>query len=294
MPDRYAKIQPTPPREPLGESAPIAYTLAQKYCDHGDPAESCRYYHSAWQYFRLIGLIKTIASDDDFLVDALQTLASAGQSDRVLISGSADYGMLARVIHAYRMVGREPDVTLVDICRTPLELNLWLAEREGVRIRAVRRDILDFTARQPFDLICTHSFIARFFERRARLTRAWHDLLRPGGCVVTTARIRPEISGLLRFSPRETEAFVNRALELAKNCRELGEEKPERIAEWAREYAQRKLNHPLTSGKTLIDYFTSAGLHPTRIDRVAGSADRPSGPSLGIRSERIRIIATRP
>ena len=248
MSKRSAKV----PSEPLSESAPIAYKLAQKHCVHDDPTVSCRLYHSAWQYFRLIGLIKTITSDADFLDEALQSLAATGQFDRVLISGTADYGMLARVLHAYRMVGRVPDVTVVDICRTPLELNLWLAEREGAGIRTVHRDIFDFSARRPFDLICTHSFIVRFLEQRTRLVKTWHDLLRSGGCVVTTARIRPDVSDVLRFSPLEVEAFKTRALELAQGCRDLGEEKPERIAEWAGEYAQRKITYPLTSSKMSV------------------------------------------
>jgi SAM-dependent methyltransferase len=279
--------------EPLSESAPIASKLAETHCDRRDPESSCLLYHSAWQYFRLIGLIRTIASDDDFLISALQDLAASGQFDRVLISGSADYGMLARVIHAYRKVGREPRVTLVDICRAPLQLNRWLAQREGAILETEQSNILEFTSEQPFDLICTHSFIGRFHGQRGRLLEVWHDLLRPGGRIVTTTRIRPGITEIVRFSPHEVETFTARALELAGNCSELGAIEPETIAGWAREYAQRKFNYPLNSCEELAASFARAGLHVTSLDRVCGQNDKPSGPSLGIRSERIRIIASR-
>ncbi len=108
MPGQNSKMAPAALIEPLGESAPVARKLAEKHCDRSNAESSCLLYHSAWQYFRLIGLISTISADDDFLIDALANLAATGRFDRVLISGSADYGMLARVIHAYRMVGREP------------------------------------------------------------------------------------------------------------------------------------------------------------------------------------------
>lgn len=280
--------------EPLEESAPLARELAEQHCDQADPETSCLLYHSAWQYFRLIRLIRTIAADDDFLLSALQNLASTGLFDRVLISGSADYGMLARVIHAYRKVGREPRVTLVDICRTPLELNRWLAQREGANLNIVHSNILEFASEQPFDLICTHSFVGRFYGRRSQLLKVWRGLLRPGGQIVTTTRIRPGLPDIVQFSSHEVETFTAQALKLAGSCGELGGVKPQTIAEWAREYAQRKFNYPLNSSEELVDSFTRAGLHVTVLDRASGQNDKPSGPSLGIRSERIRIIAGRP
>ena len=294
LPGRNSKIAPAALTEPLGKSAPVARKLAERHCDRSNAESSCLLYHSVWQYFRLIGLIRTISADDDFLIGALENLAATGRFDRVLISGSADYGMLARVIHAFRRVGREPHVTLIDICRTPLELNSWLARREGARFETVHSDILEFASEQPFDLICTHSFIGRFYGRRGELLKAWHGLLRPGGQIVTTTRIRPDITDVARFSPIEIETFAARALELANGCTELDTVQPATVAEWAREYAQTKINYPLRSSEELTDAFSQAGLQVTTLDRVCGQSDRPSGPSQGIRSERIRIIAGRP
>lgn len=293
MPRRDSSIAPAAFAEPLGESAPVALNLAEIHCDRGNPESSCLLYHSAWQYFRLIGLISTISADDDFLADALENLAETGRFDRVLISGSADYGMLARIIHAYRKVGRDPHITLVDVCRTPLELNQWLAQREAAQLQTVHSDILEYASEHAFDLICTHSFIGRFHGRRDRLLTAWHGLLRPGGRIVTTTRIRPDVTEVLRFSSVEAERFTARALALANACQELGAVRPATIADWAREYALGKRNFPLNSCEELTDDFARAGLHVTRLDRACGHSDKPSGASLGIRSERIRIIAAR-
>jgi SAM-dependent methyltransferase len=280
--------------EPLDESAPLAQAWANRFCDRSDPESSCFLYHSAWQYFRLIGLFKTIASDDDFLGDALLNLASTGRFDRVLISGSADYGMLARVIHVYRKAGREPHITLLDICRTPLRLNQWLAEREGITLETVHGDVLGLIANRPFDLICTHSFINQFHGRREQLIQTLCNALRPGGCIVTTSRIRPGIKNVVRFSPAEVAAFSARAEDLARACPHLGTVSAGTIAEWAGAYARHKFNFPLQSCEEMTGYFTQAGMHITRLDRASTERDRPSGPSQGISSERIRLIATRP
>ena len=280
--------------EPLNESAPLARAWATELCDQSDPESSCFLYHSAWQYFRLIGLLKTITSDDDFLGDALLNLASTGRFDRVLISGSADYGMLARVIHVYRKAGRKPRITLLDICRTPLRLNQWLADREGIALETVHGDVLQLIADRPFDLICTHSFIGQFYGRREQLIRTLCNALRPGGAIVTTSRIRPGITDVVRFSPAEVEAFSARADALARACPHLETVSAGTIAEWASAYARHKFNYPLQTCEEMTGYFTQAGMHITRLDRASTELDRPSGPSQGISSERIRLVATRP
>lgn len=276
--------------EPLEESAPIAARLAESCCDRRNPEESCLLYHSAWQYFRLIGLISTIATDDDFLLPRLESLARTGKHDRVLISGSADYGMLARVIHAWRRAGREPDITLVDLCRTPLELNRWLAQRERVQLNTVQGDIRNYECDRPFDLVCTHSFIGQFKDQRRVLTAAWRNLLRPGGRIVTSARVRPGCTGVVRFGADEVEAFATRARQLATASPSLDAPMAARVTESARRYAERKQRFPVASLEELRAYFEDSGLHIETVDVASGAGDQPSGPSQGGRGQRVRLV----
>ena len=42
---------------------------------------------------------------------------------RVLICGSADYGMLAQLLHAYRLEKVEPEVVMIDRCLTAVRVN---------------------------------------------------------------------------------------------------------------------------------------------------------------------------
>ena len=226
------------PDEPLRESAPVAYGLAHRHCPSGP--EGCRDYHAMWQYFRQIGLLTTIGTNTDFLVATLRGLADADSCRRVLISATADYGMLAHVLHAYRLAGVEPEVTVVDMCETPLALNRWYAERAGVTIRTCRANLLEFRADAPFDLVCTHSFLGRLTQEvRAGALDKWHEVLRPGGHVVTVARVRygaPD-GGVTRYEPAEIVEFRDRALALARAKEHELDLPAEAIADAAEHYA---------------------------------------------------------
>lgn len=282
------------PREPLGESAAFARHTADALCE-----AACRDYHGMWQYFRLIGLISTIGSNSDFFVDTLQGLAHPERGRRVLISATADYGMLAHVLHAFRQAGVRPEITVLDRCPTPLALNRWYAAREGIEIRCWQGSIADFHADEAFDVVCTHSFLGRLSdELRDATMRTWLRVLRPGGHVVTAARVRhgaPREG--LGFSPEEAAAFRARALQLALPWRDRLDLSPQQIAEAAGAYAAAKRTRGFDSPTALRTCFEAAGFTLQQFD--PGSAaeragDRPSGPVAGLRSERYRIVAAKP
>ena len=285
------------PDEPLRESAPVAYRLAHQHCPTG--ADGCRDYHAMWQYFRQIGLLTTIGTNTDFLVATLRGLADADSCRRVLISATADYGMLAHVIHAYRLAGVEPEVTVVDMCETPLALNRWYAERAGVTIRTCRANLLEFRADAPFDLVCTHSFLGRLTQEvRAGALDKWHEVLRPGGHVVTVARVRygaPD-GGVTRYEPAEIVEFSDRALALARAKEHELDLPAEAIADAAEHYAVSKRSRGFGSTGMLRALFEDHGFALERFDSGGEEErrrDRPSCPTLGWKSERFRIVAVR-
>src|SRR5262245_36311726 len=104
------------PQEPLELSAPLARRLAPQLC-HKDPAsgESCAWQHGLWQYLRILGMNHSPRAHAAFLLEALAATARPGM--RVLVSGAADYSMLAHVLAATRAA----EVTVLDVCETPLE-----------------------------------------------------------------------------------------------------------------------------------------------------------------------------
>jgi SAM-dependent methyltransferase len=285
----------TTPDEPLAESAPVAWALAPRLCA-GDPSslESCVWYHRIWQYLRLLDIITSIRTNTPFLLGTLQRLAPS--HPRVLISGSADYAMLAHLRQAY---GARPlDVTMLDRCATSVAVNEWYADRYGMAITSVCGDALTVESDRRFDLVCTHNFVGRFDPvARQRLIDRWHSLLRPGGVVVTTQRVRPGERGRQSsYSEEAARALAGRIVEAAKAYpRPLGVPLDE-LGDATYEYARRKGAHAITSAAEIVDAFERAGFEVNLADEGGGQAeresDRPSS-TAGRETFRMRIIATR-
>src|SRR6185369_1501384 len=103
-----------------------------------------------------------------------------------------------------------PEITIVDQCETPLMLNRWYAERAALAITTTRSNLLQYATSTPFDLICTHSLLSELPPaRRPALLANWRTLLRPGGCVVTVNRLRPDGGSMpIGFTPDQAAAFV--------------------------------------------------------------------------------------
>jgi SAM-dependent methyltransferase len=285
----------TNPDEPLAESAPVVWALAPRLCA-GDPAalDSCLWYHRIWQYLRLLGLITSIRTNTDFLLATLQRFAPT--HPRVLISGSADYGMLAHLRDAY---GTQPlEVTMLDRCATSVAINQWYAQRYGMTLAAVSGDALAVETERPFDLVCTHNFVGRFDdEARHQLVNRWHAVLRPGGVVVTTQRVRPgDHARMASYTEAEARALADRVVAAASvHEGALGATVAE-LAEAAYQYARRKGSYVIESPAQITGPFERAGFDVSLADAGGGLAeretDRPSS-TAGLETYRMRIVATR-
>lgn len=168
--------------EPLAETAPFARSIAPDTCD---PALGCAPYHGVWQYLRLLGLNTSIRGDRPFFIERFRSAARDG-CRRVLICGSADYGMLAQLLHAFRLERVEPEVVMIDRCLTAVRVNEDYAHRVGAAVEGVQGHVLELDL-APVDLLCTHSFFTFFAPaERPALMAAWRRLLRPGGLLITS------------------------------------------------------------------------------------------------------------
>jgi SAM-dependent methyltransferase len=285
----------TKPDEPLAESAPVAWALAPRSCA-GDPAslESCLWYHRIWQYLRLLDIITSIRTNTTFLLSTLERLAPT--HPRVLISGSADYAMLAHLREAY---GARPlEATMLDRCATSVAINQWYAERYGMALTPVCGDALTVQSDRPFDLVCTHNFVGRFDDdARQRLVNRWHAVLRPGGVVVTTQRVRPgNRSRHSSYSDEEARALAARVVEAASTYSgDLGTT-PEALRDVTYQYALRKRSYVIASPEAIVAPFERAGFEVNLADEGGGleerETDRPSS-TAGRETYRMRIVATR-
>lgn len=209
----------------------------------------CDWFHGIWQVLRLLGLNTTPEHHAAFFQDSLRRLAAPSAAPRVLISGTADYSMLARLLPAFRERGATPAVTVVDRCETALMLNRWYAEREGLAIATERSDMLAYAGSPGYDVICTHSFIGQFdLERRAQLFSLWRRLLRPGGLLLTINRMRPEVgSAWLGYSQQQGQALAENVRSNASRLSSVVGASAEELREAALRYASHMGAWPVRS-----------------------------------------------
>ena len=275
----------------LKQAAALARERAPALCRR-DPktGKRCDWNHGLWPTLRLLGIVTEPALHGEFLCSALASLA--GERPRVLLSGAADHALLEQVLAAF--AGRSPEITVLDLCETPLMLNRWCAERAGIAIETRVSNILDYAEQRPYDAICTHAFLS-YFDRaqRAALVSKWRALLRPGGKVITVNRLRPGSKAhWIAFSTDQVWAFRERVEAAA---RAQGLEFP-RLGRAAENYASRQAIFPLASEEELRELFEGGGfeVEALTLDAVAPAARLPvSVPTVPSGERYARLIAVR-
>ncbi len=150
----------------------------------------CDWYHSTWQYLRLLNMV-AVPNWYGFYVKALGDVLKQKPSAQVFISACADYGMLAKLHEAIQAVDANPTIAIYDICETPLKSAQWYAERFGLTVLCkVGNIITGDIPEAPFDLIVTDEFLTVLKdEYKPEITARWKQLLKPDGVLVTTAMI---------------------------------------------------------------------------------------------------------
>lgn len=281
--------------EDLLASAPLALAFAADNClPVPGPAPTCCWYHGVWQYFRLLDLVATPWKQEDFFRAAFRELAAAGAYRRVLICGSSDYAMLALLLSAYRDGGIEPEVTVVDRCETPLFLNRWFAERHRLSVTTKAGDALLLKAGEPYDLICTHSFLGYFSpEQRAELVSVWGRLLRPGGRVVTIQRIRQGVAGRIGFSAEQAERFREQVRQGCRHWSETWGILPAELELRAEVYCRGYASHPVTSLAELLGLFTDQGFRVESISEESEGVVADGGPATPGQGGRVQLVLAR-
>ena len=196
------------PEDLLAEAATLGVDWSRELCRHVTPSgETCAGYHGTWQFLRLFGIANAVQNDAAFFQEVIGAAVRRG-ARRILIAGCADFAMPAMALWACRREGVEPDLTVIDVCETPVRLNRWYAERVGAKLTAEAGDVLDYRAARPFDIVCSHFVVGLFApEARPTLVARWRDLLAPGGLFATATRIAPDAPDLERFSATQAHDF---------------------------------------------------------------------------------------
>ena len=295
-------------REFLELSAPIARRAATQMCRR-DPAtgESCAWTHGFWQYLRLMGLASGPVHHAGFFLDALSGVTGGAGAPRVLISGSADYSMLAHVLAAFRRRDIEADITVVDQCDTPLEMNRWYAERVGCTVRTHLADVMTYVEPRTFDAICTHSFLSYFpRERRPDLLAKWRSLLRVGGSVITVNAVRPGgASDRVGFDRNQAQAFHDHVLNRAKEMQDVLRLDPLELAAEAATYARKLAFWRVQSSEEVGELFRRSGFEVDRLycapvtsatmsnTTVPNAPSAVTGPTSPAKTDYAHVVAVR-
>lgn len=274
--------------------ARAAWEQVQALCS--ECPRGCAAYHRVQPMLRRLGLAAEPNHHRSFFLPAI-VAALEEVGPKVLISGSVDEAMVEMVVQAAIEADRKPAITVLDRCATSLAVVRAFARNAPLAIDTVHSDILDYPESRGFDLVVTHSFLGYFApEKRPELMSRWFDLLRPGGRMVTAARLRPH--GEARtFSANSANRFAREVARRAHGYEQETGIPAEELARVAHVYAaNRPRSFPLTSVDDLNRLLVRAGFSVRRIAarempaRVTGI----EGPALPREGRYVEVIAERP
>lgn len=195
--------------------AALALSVPHVHADgaHALCGNTCLGYHRGWMLLQHLGLISGLANERGYIVESIRELDCRRPLDRVLIAGSADFGLLSVLHEALGEGIARPVIVIADRCDTPLDLCLRYADRMGFQVQVDRRDLLEDPVPGAFDLVMMHSLLSFCPpERRSMLLAALGAPLAPGGTLLAYQSIRPSPSPVvLAYSDEEVEALVGRA-----------------------------------------------------------------------------------
>jgi SAM-dependent methyltransferase len=273
-------------KDPLVISADWVAKLAPMSCTT-DVVDStgCAWYHGTWQYLRLFGLASNPGWHDQFyrlhLPAAVKKALRSRDTVRLLISGTADYLLLAYVLKAVDgLEARERvSINVMNMCPTPLMACRWYAKQRGVKVAVDEMSILKAPDEMngEFDVITADAFLTKFsLEDSEQVVATWARLLRPGGRVVTTVRIHPMDSPCIRSTEDEVSAFVARARKRAARWLWCLDAKLDELTSSARRYALRIHSTDLGDVDRIEGAFTSNGFDVTHILEPVPGELRPT------------------
>jgi len=124
----------------LIESCDQMYELSKQNCSGSYlDNNSCKWYHSAWQYLRVLDKVSSPTWHFNFYYEEFNRLIT--NETNILVSGTADYSILALIYFVAAKKNVSPKIWVCDICNTPLYICQDFAERNNFSISVLQGDI---------------------------------------------------------------------------------------------------------------------------------------------------------
>jgi SAM-dependent methyltransferase len=173
--------------EDLPRLASEAYRLGTERCS------TCRDMHTLWPYIRLTRASAGVETGGSGLELLLRELLAKSRL-KVLIAGSADTGLMALVANASS--GHGVDITVLDLCDTPLAMCRRLAAEWFLPVETLRRDLIELDLQSRYDVVLVHGTLHYIHnDRKPLAVRQLARSLRPGGRLLIQFNVSPPFSG---------------------------------------------------------------------------------------------------
>jgi hypothetical protein len=238
-----------------------AFTVAEACCRNPLPDRhaGCRGYHGVRPFLFASGLRTSFDVYEEMFRGAVQQWSGQDPRPRVLISGAADFLVPAVVTRSLQEAGKDPLVTIVDRCETPLVMCEDAGRRLRMRWETSRNDVAAHQRPAAYDLIVSDrllGFIAP--SRRLTVIRAWRNQLACGGRLITTISVHPAREGSDGDDTALLDAVQNR---FEDEYRSLlpGIQRAE-LLRMIENYNNQRRSHRIGSADEVVPLFRQCGL----------------------------------
>ncbi len=249
-------------QEPLVVSADLVHGAASVLCTHNHiDEEECNWYHGTWQYLRLLDMVSTPTWHHDFYTKQLCEALSLTTTPKALITGTADYSVLAYLINSSKQTGVECEIDILDLCATPLFACKWYAKKSNLNINTYEQNIFEFSNfhENSMDIVVTDAFLTRFTANETQsILNVWSRVLKSGGRVITTVRMH----GKALPARSEEEAirdFKERAIQRFERWEPYLNIRIDKIGELSEIYARKMISNKLGSEDEVLGLIKSCG-----------------------------------
>lgn len=250
--------------EPMLSTAPVADFLSKVLCKGNHiNSDDCQWYHSIWQYLRILDVVSTPTWHASFYNTQLHAVSLAHNSKiSILISGTADYSTLAHALWAFKDYSEENlDISVLDLCDTPLFLCKWYASLSKRKITTLKQDIFTLTPTNCFNLIVTDAFLTRFsLEDRKEVVKKWHSLLSKDGYIITTVRLGGNPAGEPRKGSQiQSEEFGRNIRNIARHWRDFLPISIDELERRGKIYASLMTSYSAGNASNILSLFEDNG-----------------------------------
>lgn len=256
---------------------------------------TCRTYHRVRPLLRCLGLSAEPADQAEFFKTSLTEAIGNGARD-ILICGTSDTAMPEMALAIADAMSVPVQLHLLDICKTPGQLALEHCQSTPSNLRVETANILNWTTALRFDAIVTHSLLGQFSpDMRPALFAKWHQLLRPGGQVITVNRIRPQ-SKVRSYNSDTAMALADETVRRYEFDNPGGDIGSDELHRAVMDYCRDRRSHPVESVGQVSGLCTEAGLEIQTLEtrkstpRSAGL----TGPAMPDGGTYCHLVAARP